>query len=73
MKSKRRESKCAKCPFYDSEEAQKVICEGVIENTKIHICFDTPDALKQYKKIFCYNDYQNCIIHKALSVKYEDE
>lgn len=73
MKSKRRESKCAKCPFYDSEEAQKVICEGVIENTRIHICFDTPDALKKYKKVFCYNDFESCIIHKALCIKYEDE
>ena len=73
MKSKRRESKCAKCPFYDCEEAQKVICEGVIENTHVHICFDTPGALKIYKRGFCYNDYESCILHKALSSKYEGE
>lgn len=60
------------CPFYDSEEAQKVICEGVIENTHIHLCFDTPDALKEYKRKFCYDDFESCIIHTALCTKYED-
>lgn len=72
MKRKRRESRCALCPFYDCEEAQKVICEGVIENTHIHLCFDTPEALKEYKRKFCYDDYESCIIHTALCTKYED-
>lgn len=71
MKSKRRESRCAKCPFYDSEEAQKVVCEGVKENTGIHICFETPASQKEYKHEFCYNNYQGCIIYKALYGKYE--
>lgn len=71
MKSKRRESRCAKCPFYDSEEAQKVVCEGVKENTGIHICFETPASLREYKIEFCYNNYQGCIIYKALYSKYE--
>lgn len=72
MKSKRRESKCAKCPFYDSEEAQKVVCEGVEVNTGIHICFETPASQKNYKRCFCYNNYEECIIYKALNSKYKD-
>lgn len=70
MKSKRRESRCAKCPFYDGEEAQKVVCEGVEENTRIHLCFDTPASQRAYKIEFCYNYYEDCIIYKALYSKY---
>ena len=72
MKSKRRESRCAKCPFYDSEEAQKVVCEGVKENTGIHLCFETTASQKEYKSEFFYNYYQSCIIYKALDSKYEE-
>ncbi len=72
MKSNRRESKCAKCPFYECEEAQKVICEGVEENSGIHLCFKTPESQKKYKREHCYNNYEDCIIYKALSSKYED-
>lgn len=72
MKSKRRESRCAKCPFYDSEEAQKVVCEGVEENTGIHLCFGTPASQSEYKKIYCYNSYEYCIIYRALCSKYDD-
>ena len=72
MKSKRRESKCAKCPFYDSEEAQKVVCEGVENNTGIHLCFESPASQKEYKKAFCYHNYKDCLIYKALDSKYKD-
>ena len=70
MKSKRRESRCAKCPFYDCEEAQKVICEGVVVNSGIHLCFETPSSQKDYKKEHCYNSYESCLIYQALCKKY---
>lgn len=72
MKSNRRESVSAKCPFYEGEEAQKVICEGVVENSGIHLCFETPTSQKNYKKEHCYDCYKNCVIYKALCGKYEE-
>lgn len=73
MKSKRRESKCAKCPFYNGEEAQKVVCEGVEDNSGIHLCFETPASQKAYKMAYCYNQYSECRIYKALDSKYLNE
>lgn len=49
-----------------------MVCEGVIENTGIHLCFGTPASQREYKKEFCYNNYQECIIYKALYSKYDD-
>ena len=72
MKSKRRESRCAKCPFYSGEEAQKVVCEGVWEDTGIHLCFGTPALQREYKKIYCYNSYTYCSIYRSLCSKYEE-
>lgn len=48
-----------------------MVCEGVEENTGIHLCFGTPASQREYKKEFCYNNYQSCIIYKALYSKYE--
>ena len=48
-----------------------MVCEGVEENTGIHLCFGTPASQSEYKKIYCYNSYTYCIIYRALCSKYE--
>ena len=43
----------AKCPYYNGEETQKIICEGVQEGSAIHLAFDTAQNRRGYKKCFC--------------------
>lgn len=51
-----------KCPYYKCEEKQKIFCEGVQNGTALHLAFDTPANLKDYKKHFCKGCYNKCLI-----------
>jgi hypothetical protein len=61
---------CAKCPYYDGEEKQKIICEGVQDGASIHMAFDTPQNRRNYKKKFCNKSYNECLIAEALNRKW---
>lgn len=69
---KRHISKEVQCPFYHSEEPQKICCEGVQEESTIHLCFSTPTQQKMYKGVFCNNKYKKCYIADMLFKKYEE-
>lgn len=51
-----------KCPYYKFDEKQKIFCEGVQEGTSIHLAFDTPSNLKDYKNHFCRGCYNKCLL-----------
>lgn len=62
----------AACPFYHSEERQKIFCEGVEEGCSIHNSFDTPTHCTEFKERVCYtNKYDRCPIYIGLLSKYE--
>ena len=60
------------CPFYLCEERQVVYCEGVEDGTSIHLGFNRPPALKEYKKQFCETQYCKCRIAQMLNKKWEE-
>ena len=68
---KRYVSKEALCPFYHSEDNQKLYCEGVDETTSIHLAFESATDRKEYRKIMCSRDYKKCHIARMLYEKYE--
>ena len=68
---KRYISKEVQCPFYHSEEPQKICCEGIWEENTIHLCFGTPSQQTEYKEIFCNTNYHNCLIADMLFKTYE--
>lgn len=70
---KRYESKYAKCPFYKSEDHQKIYCEGVGYGTSIHIAFGDDGKKRIYKKKFCCNSFDDCLVSKMLNEKYNEE
>lgn len=59
-----------KCPYYKFEERQKIFCEGVQKGTALHLAFDTPANLKDYKKRFCKGCYNQCLIAGMLNRKW---
>lgn len=65
----------AVCPFYCSEDAQKIYCEGLQENTSIHLAFQSAADKKDYKKAFCCSmkNYDNCRIADMLNLKHSME
>lgn len=71
--AKRYVSVNAICPFYRSEEKQKVYCEGVKRESSIHLAFGDAKDLKTYMDKHCRGGYETCIIAQALLRKYEDE
>ena len=54
---KHRADVLVKCPYYKFEEKQMIFCEGVQEGSAIHLAFDTPSNLKEYKNHFCKGCY----------------
>ena len=74
MKSKRRADKSVLCPFYSEEDAQMILCEGVEDNTSLHLAFGSPACLKAYKHRFCCGTkFKKCRIARMLYQKYEEE
>ena len=63
-------SKYALCPFYHFYERHKICCEGVIENSSIHLAFASPEARREYEKKFCDVEYRKCPVAKMLYEKY---
>ena len=59
---KHRQDVLVGCPYYKGEEKQKIFCEGVQEGSAIHLAFDTPPNLKDYKNCFCKRCYNKCLI-----------
>lgn len=69
----RKESKLAKCPFYKEEDRQKIICEGVVDNSSIHVAFSSPTQKGEYCRQFCYRHYDDCLVADMLYCKYDEE
>ena len=63
----------AKCPYYNGEETQKIICEGVKEGSAIHLAFDTAQNRRGYKKCFCNKLWCSCLIADMLNRKWDYE
>jgi hypothetical protein len=68
---KHRQDVLVKCPYYKFEEKQKIFCEGVQEGTAIHLAFDTPSNLRDYKQQFCKGCYNKCLLAEMLNRKYD--
>lgn len=67
---KHRQDVLVKCPYYKGEEIQKIFCEGVQDGSKLHLAFDSPQKLKDYKNSFCKRCYNQCLIAGMLNGKW---
>ena len=74
--SKYKISMDAVCPFYSSEDKQRIRCEGLWDESTTHVVFPTPQQKRDHKRKYCHTKYKNCLLAKALYEKYggdEDE
>lgn len=62
----------AVCPFYIGDKECKIVCEGVIDNTTIHLNFGSREELKEYADRYCclLDNYKNCRLCDMLDLKH---
>ena len=67
-----RVSRNVKCPFYHKNDNCKIKCEGLSDNSTIHLVFETPVERAIFMREHCNNvkACQTCLIHKALCEKW---
>lgn len=70
---KRYIAKNVECPFYHSEDAQRLYCDGVQPGTAIHLAFGSKTDLKAYKAKFCLKNHHECRMAGMLYEKYQEE
>lgn len=59
------------CPFYHSEDNYKICCEGVTNESTVHVVFPAPRFKTAYSKTFCCEKYKKCKVCKMLYEKYQ--
>ena len=62
------------CPFFKDtrRNTQAIMCEGVKQNTSLHLIFNNKLRQKEYMVEFCCSKYKKCCIAKMLFEKYEE-
>lgn len=71
--SKRTESSIVLCPFYHSEDKQKIFCEGIENGTAVHLAFDNQSHAKEYRAFYCCSKYKSCLINQMQERRYDEE
>lgn len=59
------------CPYYKHEQQSVIYCEGVEDNSSIHMAFASKTQKKEYEKRFCQNCWQDCLIACAQNIKWD--
>ena len=59
-----------RCPFYHSERTNALLCEGISNDSTLHVVFGNPQKKTNYKKARCNADYNACPLVKLLKEKY---
>lgn len=64
--------KDAVCPFYRWQDNHKICCEGIIDNSTIHLAFASPADRQQQVEERCNSmeGYPKCPVSKMLNDKY---
>ena len=59
------------CPYYKYEASQMIYCEGVEEDTALHLAFSSKQGKKGYLKAKCWSCWRSCMIAQMLNRKYD--
>lgn len=61
------------CPFYHGDDAkQRIICEGITEDSTLSHRFRTKNSFETQMKVFCCEHYAKCEVYRMLMEKYEE-
>lgn len=62
----------AKCPFFQTGEKKRIVCEGLIDKTKCVQLFATGVEREEHRRAYCDDNYEQCCVYAALARKYEE-
>ena len=68
--AKRRVNDYVVCPYYREETPQVIFCEGVEDDSTIHVAFATPDKRKKHEDQYCKQCWCKCMIAEAHNRKW---
>ena len=58
------------CPFYHSEDSNRICCEGLEEDSTIHVVFSSSKRKTAYSRRYCCSEYKACKMSGILYAKY---
>lgn len=62
-----------RCPFYLTDNGKDSIgCEGLLAGANIRNYFRRNSDFLNQMNVFCCGNYEDCPLHQALMLKYED-
>jgi hypothetical protein len=61
------------CPYYKYEAPQMIYCEGVEDNTALHLAFAVKADKKRYMELKCGCAWKQCMIAQMLNRKWDYE
>ena len=59
------------CPFYCRDQDNYITCEGVEDDTRIHLVCENKKKRYAYQRRYCCEDFHNCRIASMLWGKYQ--
>lgn len=69
------QAKFVKCPFYHTNNSNKIVCEGLSDGNTINLVFQSCVDLSEYMSYACYHIEQcrECPIYIMLEKKYNGD
>lgn len=64
------------CPFYNYSDSRKhkIACEGIVDNSCIHLFFQNRQDFQIQMDTFCCEHYTKCeVFNMLMNTKYPDE
>ena len=61
------------CPYYKYEAPQVIYCEGVEDQTALHLAFARKERKREYVITRCGDCWRKCLIAQMLNRKYDYE
>lgn len=60
------------CPFFVARGKKRIECEGITDDCKTVLRFNTVGKKHQHRQVFCERMYKNCEVYRMLIQKYEE-
>lgn len=61
------------CPFYKKETGDRIVCEGVPDQTVTSLNFTSANAKNEFKTIYCEANYKACPYARILYDKWDSK
>lgn len=66
------EDKYVICPYYHTNEMQKMKCDGVMGTIATHLIFESDAQKKKYMVKYCCREWKCCYYARMLEMMWEE-